>query len=217
MRINFPEWETNCKAWLFDLDGTLIDSALCVETAWRRWCDRHALNAEKIISEAHGRRTVDSLKIILPQWDLDPEIKYLEDLECELVDGLTVAPGAHQLLEAVSGQPWAIVTSGSTRLATHRINHTGLPQPPVLISADHVLNGKPDPEGYLAAAKALDVAPADCIVVEDAPAGVCAGKSAGMKVIAVASTHPAKELVGADYVCASLIQLLTGIRIQPCS
>jgi mannitol-1-/sugar-/sorbitol-6-phosphatase len=210
--MNFPAWADVRKAWLFDLDGTLIDSGACIAAAWSAWCQKHGLNAENVIHEAYGRRAADSMRFILPESDVDAEVAFLEDMECELVEGLVVAPGAHLLLEQISVNPWAIVTSGSNRVATHRIEHTRLRIPPVLISADDVSNGKPDPEGYLLAASRLNVNPTDCIVVEDAVAGIRAGKSAGMKVIAVASTHSVKELVEADYVCESLIRLTDVVR-----
>ncbi len=200
------------KAWLFDLDGTLIDSAACVIAAWSTWCQRHGLKAEEVIHKAHGMRTVDSLKLLVPDANIDEEVAFIEDLECELVEGLIAVTGAHLLLEHVSESPWAIVTSGSNRLATFRIKYTKLPQPKTLVTGDDVTKGKPDPEGYLLAARRLNVKPADCIVVEDAVAGIRAGKSAGMKVIAVATTHSAEELIEADYVCQSLAALVDSIN-----
>ena len=151
MKTEFPGWIANDKAWLFDLDGTLVDSAACIAAAWRTWCQRHNLNVEEVIQKAHGRRSCDTVKLLIPDSDLDQEVVFLEDLECELVEGLGALPGAHRLLEHVGNSPWAIVTSGSNRIATHRIQYAHLPKPTVLISADDVANGKPDPEGYLLA------------------------------------------------------------------
>jgi mannitol-1-/sugar-/sorbitol-6-phosphatase len=211
MKTEFPYWAGSKKAWLFDLDGTLIDSMSCIEIAWKIWCQSHGLKVEDVMHQAHGKRTADSLKIILPSGNLAEETAFMENLECELVEGLVAIPSARQLLETISGNPWAIVTSGSKRLATHRIEHTGIPKPKVLINGDDVTNGKPNPEGYLMAANRLNIRPSDCIVVEDAVAGVRAGKAAGMTVVAVAFTHSVEELQEADHIYESLAQLTEDI------
>src|ERR1700722_4500638 len=88
MKTEFPSWITNDKTWLFDLDGTLVDSAACIAAAWRTWCQKHSLDVEEVIRKAHGRRSCDSVKLLLPNCDLDQEVAILEDLECELVEGL---------------------------------------------------------------------------------------------------------------------------------
>ncbi|HEY9684346.1 MAG TPA: HAD-IA family hydrolase [Drouetiella sp.] len=205
------DWLNSIDAWLFDLDGTLVDSTACVIAAWQNWCPRHGLNADDVIHKAHGRRALDSVKLLLPHANHDEEVAILEDLECNLTDGLVVIDGAHTLLSRISSRPWAIVTSGSIRVASHRTNYTRLPLPPVLVCADDVVHGKPDPEGYLLAAKRLNVPPSKCVVVEDAVAGIRAGKTAGMRVIAVATTHAPHELMEADYVCESLSELLDNL------
>jgi mannitol-1-/sugar-/sorbitol-6-phosphatase len=212
MKFQFSEGSFTAEAVLFDLDGTLIDSSACVEASWHEWALRHELDPHEVMRSAQGMRTIDSIPVILPGCDLEQEVKDLEDLECAQIDGLVASAGAHQLLERLARQSWAIVTSCSLRLATHRMQYTHLARPEVLVCADHVTSGKPSPEGYLLAASRLGIAPGTGVVVEDSPAGIRAGKAAGMTVIAVVSTHRAGELRGADHVCDSLSDLARALR-----
>src|SRR5271168_1363994 len=188
-----------CKAVLFDLDGTLINSIGCVESAWRVWFAEHNLDVRNSMPKIHGMRASDSIRLFGPQFDVASEVKKIEDLECSCVDGLSAYNGAHELTDALPINSWAIVTSGSRRLARHRISHVGIKAPEVLVTADDVKKGKPHPEGFMKAADTLGIEYANCLVIEDAPAGVKAARSAGMKVLAVATTHSASELQEADY------------------
>lgn len=190
--------ELRCKAFLFDLDGVLVDSRTVVERTWRRWAQRHHVDAETILRIAHGRRTMDTLEVAVPHLALDEEVAWLDATELQDIEGLRVVPGADQLLSALPPGRWAIVTSCTRALATLRLESVGLPVPSVLVVSEAVKHGKPAPDGYQAGAARLGYNPADCLVVEDAPAGVMAGRSAGARVLALTTTHPAEDLIGAE-------------------
>ena len=197
----------HCKAILFDLDGVLVNSAELVERTWRVWAARHQLDFEKVIAVAHGRRTVETVRILAPQLNVEAEVAALESGEAVTSDGIYEIAGARELLEMLPADRWAIVTSGIRAIAEFRIRHTGLPMPSVMICAEDLSRGKPDPEGYLSAALRLGRASKDCIVIEDAPAGIEAAHNAGMRVIAIAATYPADQLSGADLVVERLTDL----------
>jgi mannitol-1-/sugar-/sorbitol-6-phosphatase len=196
-----------CKAILFDLDGVLVNSAELVERTWRVWAARHELDFEKVIAVAHGRRTVETVRILAPHLVVDAEVAALESNEAVTSDGLYEIQGAREMLEMLPSDRWAIVTSGIRAIAEFRIRHTGLTMPSVMICAEDLSRGKPDPEGYLTAALRLGKPPKDCIVIEDAPAGIEAAQNAGMRVIAIAATYPADQLAGADLVVERLTDL----------
>jgi len=196
-----------CRAILFDLDGVLVDSAERVEKTWRDWAARHQLDADLVIAAAHGRRTVETVALVAPELNVDAELRALEISEATNSDGIYEIPGARDLLRRLAPKRWAIVTSGIRAVAEFRIQHTALPSPAVMICAEDISRGKPDPEGYLAAAKGLGFSPADCVVIEDAPPGIDAAKAAGMRAVAVATTYPAERLMGADLVVARLADL----------
>lgn len=209
----------NCQAILFDLDGTLIDSAVRIQRLWEGWGERHGIAPQFLMEVMHGRPASETISLVAPHLSVWDEAEALETLEISDMDGVRPYSSASDLLHELSPRQWAIVTSGTLRVAGARMRHVGLPTPPVFITADDVKEGKPAPEGYLLAAKRLGLRPAECVVVEDAPAGIRAGKAAGMKVIAVASTLSAEALSQADVVIRQLdeIQLsLTdnGINIQ---
>jgi sugar-phosphatase len=196
-----------CKAILFDLDGVLVDSAECIERTWRGWAARHRLDPERVISAAHGRRTRETIQLVAPDLIADAEVASLEANEAMTAEGVHEIEGARELLRGLSPDSWAIVTSGIRAVAEFRIRLMRLPAPRVMICADDIQRGKPDPEGYLAAAAALGAAPADCVVIEDAPAGVEAAHSGGMRAIAVVGTYPAEMLADADIVVNQLKDL----------
>jgi len=196
-----------CKAILFDLDGVLVNSAELVERTWRVWAARHQLDAEKVIAVAHGRRTIETVRIIAPQLNVDAEVAALESSEMITSEGVYEIPGARELLEMLPSERWAVVTSGIRAVAEFRIRYTGLPMPSVMICAEDLSRGKPDPEGYLTAAMRLGQPPKDCIVIEDAPAGIEAAHNAGMRAIAIAATYPTEQLAAADLVVDRLADL----------
>lgn len=198
--------EIHCSAILFDLDGVLVDSTVIVERHWRRWAERHDLAPESILAQSHGRRTIDTLHAVASHLslDLEQEAALLEKLESEDLEGLVPVPGAVEVIRALPDRCWAVVTSGSYRLASSRLQAVGLPMPEVFITAGEVRQGKPHPEGYLAAARRLGQAPQDCLVIEDAPAGIRAAHTAGCRVIGLTTTFSAAEVAEADLVLPDL-------------
>ena len=193
-----------CNALLFDLDGVLVDSAACVEATWRRWAATHNLDPTIVIGEAHGRRSIDTIRRVAPDLAAENEAAALAASESTTTEGVYEVPGARSLLEQLSPRHWAIVTSGIRSVASLRIAHTHLPIPAVLVCSDEISRGKPDPEGYLTAARHLGVEPAECVVVEDAPPGLEAARAAGMRSIGVATTYAPAALHAATVCVASL-------------
>lgn len=161
-----------CKAILFDLDGVLVNSAECVERTWRNWAARHRIDPEKVIAYAHGRRTIETVQLVAPELSVDAELATLEHSEAMTSEGAYEIPGARELLEMLPADRWAVVTSGVRAVAEFRVRYTRLPTPSIMICAEEISRGKPDPEGYLTAAARLGRSPEDCIVIEDAPAGI---------------------------------------------
>ncbi|MER6030366.1 HAD-IA family hydrolase [Streptomyces sp. NPDC001851] len=182
-------------ALLFDMDGTLVDSTVVVERTWRRFARRHGLDAERILATAHGRRTGETVARYAPAGvDVAAETARLVAEEVEDVEGVVAVPGAPELLAALPEDRWAVVTSAGRELTHRRMAAAGLPLPPLLISADDVREGKPSPEGYLAAAAALRVPAAATVVFEDAEAGLRAAVAAGATPVVVgAHRGPAAE------------------------
>jgi mannitol-1-/sugar-/sorbitol-6-phosphatase len=194
----------HCSAILFDLDGVLVDSTRSVDRQWRTWAREQGIDEEKVVSIAHGVRTIEVVRAMAPQLNAEAEVHKLEAREAADHDGVTVMPGAVELVQAIPEGRWCVVTSGTRLLANARLKLAGIPLPRVLITADDVANGKPHPGPYLRAAELLGVAPADCLVIEDAPAGIQSAHGAGMKVIGLTSTYGAAELSKADAVVDGL-------------
>jgi sugar-phosphatase len=200
-----------CAAVLFDLDGVLVDSTRSVERQWRLWAQEHGVDPEKILQIAHGRRTVEVVRLLSPHLDVEEEVIRIERREADDIDGVEVMPGAATLLAQIPQPRWCVVTSGTTHLATSRLRHAKLPIPNVLVSADKVKEGKPHPEPYLMGARLLGVPPDQCLVIEDAPAGIEAAHAAGMAAIGLTSTFPASEL-SADAVIGDLRHVMVNTR-----
>src|SRR5215211_2955018 len=197
----------DCEAILLDLDGVLVDSEYSIEQATRIWAERHGLDADQILKGAHGKRAEDVVRDAAPHLEPDAEARELDRIELEDVANVRKVEGAAELLAALPTDSWAIATSGTRAQAIARLRGTGLPVPKILVSAEDVENGKPDPECYLKAAELTGVAPQKCVVVEDALPGILAARSAAMVVIAVATTHSASELSDADAVARALIDI----------
>jgi sugar-phosphatase len=196
---------------LFDLDGVLVDSRECIERVWRAWAAARGRDHRDFLRVAHGRRTSETVRLVAPELDAGAESAVLDAMEAVEASGLVAFPGAHELLAAIPSGRWAVVTSGSLPVATLRLGTAGIVPPAVFITAGDVRKGKPDPEGYLAAAGRLGLCPSDCIVVEDSPTGVAAGKAAGMRVVAVATTYPPDALAAADV----RLPALAALRVRP--
>lgn len=179
-----------CKGFLFDLDGTLVDSLPVVERAWSNWGKRHGIDTHEILDFIHGKQAITSLRHFMSgssEETIQQEFTLLEKTEAEDTDGVTALPGARELLAHLNALeiPWAIVTSGSMPVASARRQAAGLPLPTHFVTAERVKKGKPEPDAYLLGAELLGLSPSDCIVVEDAPAGILSGLAAGCAVIAV--------------------------------
>jgi sugar-phosphatase len=184
----------NCKAILFDMDGTLVDSTAIVERAWAWWAKRYQLSLEEILRFSHGRPTSATFERFLPAVDHTLELAEMLSFEEAELDGILAVPGADAVVNAAAQGAWAVVTSAPRKLAVTRITAAGLPVPKVLVPFDEIKKGKPDPEGFLIAAEKLGVDPKECLVFEDTSPGIQAGLNAGMQVVGLLTTVTAQQL-----------------------
>lgn len=191
-------------ALLFDNDGTLVSSLESVYRCWSRWAAEYGITAEEFARvELHGRPAAEIAADLLPAARVAEAVVRIEHLEVEdVVGGVRLLPGTKALLDSLPADRWAVVTSATRRLAEARLAEVGI-HPKNLIAADDITRGKPDPEPFLLAARQLGVHPARCVVFEDAPAGLQAGRAAGMTTVALTTTHRAAELT-ADVVVEDL-------------
>jgi mannitol-1-/sugar-/sorbitol-6-phosphatase len=192
------------RAILFDIDGTLVDSTPVVERSWCTWAREYDVDADEVLRVCHGRRTEDTVAEFVGPRYRTAAVARVQALELMDFEGVVALPGAHELLGALPSRRWAAVTSGERSLMTARLAAAQLHVPDVLICAEDVYTGKPSPEGYLRAAAALGFEAAECVVVEDAPAGISAGRAAGARVLAVTTTHDAEEVADADVIVTDL-------------
>ena len=181
-----------------------MDSRAVVEGVWRAVAGEFGADAAALLRVCHGRRSEDLVREFFAAPTHATVVARIDEMEAARAGEVTAIDGAAELIAAWEPRPWAAVTSGPRALMAARLAVAGLPVPAVLIGADDVQQGKPDPEGYLAAARALGVDPARCLVIEDAPAGIAAAKAAGATVVAVTTTHAAEDLAEADKVVSSL-------------
>ncbi len=213
--------QISCAALLFDMDGVLIDSTPAVARVWRRWALEHGFNPEEVVARAHGRPSLTTVREYLPNANHEAENREVERREIEDIEGVVPLPGALELLASLPADRWTIVTSCTRRLAEVRLRAADLPLPKKLITSNDVTHGKPYPEPYLKGAAILGFPPADCIVVEDAPAGVRAGKAAGAKVIAFKTTVQESALreAGSDWIlnnCSDIrvLDVRNGLKLE---
>jgi mannitol-1-/sugar-/sorbitol-6-phosphatase len=176
-------------AFLFDLDGTLINSLAVVDRVWSAWAVENGLNTEEVVAACHGRRSIDTIRRFAPHLPLPEANNDFVDRESADVEGLLEIPGAISFLKSLPWDRWAIVTSCPKKLAAVRMTALGVPAPKVIVKAEDVSEGKPNPEGFLLAARKLGMEPHRCVVFEDAAAGIEAGRRAGMQVVTVTATH----------------------------
>jgi len=182
-----------CSAILFDLDGVLVDSAAAIERQWRRWAERRGLDPAPFLRVCHGRRAVETIRLAAPELDAEAEVARFHPAD-EAGEPLRAIAGADRVLGALPGGSWAVATSGPRASAVARLQRAGLPVPGVLVGAEDVRRGKPEPDVYLCAAERLGAPPSRCLVIEDAPAGLESAGAAGMTTLGLTTTHSAAEL-----------------------
>ena len=195
-----------CDALLFDLDGVLADTTELVERSWREWAESRGLDTD-FASHVHGRPTLEVVSDVAPDLDPRAEADDVEQREEEGLDGITAVAGALDLVASLPASSWAVVTSGNKSQAAARLEAIDLEPPEVVITSDDIDKGKPHPDPYLSAARRLGVSPQECVVFEDAPAGIAAARAAGMASIAVTTTMGPEALEAADHVVSSLRQV----------
>ncbi len=200
-----------CSAMLFDLDGVLVNSTGSVDRQWRLWAREQGIDEERLMAIAHGVRAVEVVRAVAPHLDAEAEVGKLESREVADHDGVAVMPGAIELIRAIPAGHWGVVTSGRRHLATGRLKLAGIQIPKIMVTADDVTSGKPHAAPYLKGAQLLGFDPEDCLVIEDAPAGIRSAHAAGMKAMGLTSTYPASGLNEADIVISTLDQIRISI------
>ena len=193
-----------CAAVLFDLDGVLVDSTPAVARVWSAWARQRGLDPAWTVQQAHGRRSIETVRALAPELNAEAENRKIEQMEIEDSEGVVQLPGALQLINSMPAERYAVVTSATRPLAEARLRYAGLPVPTNMITANDVVDGKPSPEPFLKGTQLLGFAAKDCVVFEDAPAGITAACAAGMRVIALRTTYPTQDLSSADAIIQSL-------------
>lgn len=177
-------------AFLFDMDGTVLNSIAAAERIWAAWAVRHGVDVETFLPTIHGVRAIDTItRLNLPGVDAEAQAAFITEAEIEDVEGIVEIPGAAALLNGLPKDRWAMVTSAPRDLALRRMAAAGIPEPAVMITAEDVQAGKPDPAGYLLAAKRLGLEPRDCLIFEDATVGIQAAEAAGAPLMIITTTH----------------------------
>ncbi|WP_440090056.1 HAD-IA family hydrolase [Pseudomonas fragariae (ex Marin et al. 2024)] len=177
-------------AFLFDMDGTLLNSVIAAERVWAKWAQKHGLDVDSFLPTIHGVRSIDTVrKQNIEGIDVQQEAEAISQAEIEDVDGVAAIEGVAEFLASLPANRWAVVTSAPLALVKARMKAAGLALPDVVITAEDVTKGKPAPDGFLLAAQRLGVEPGQCLVFEDAPAGIAAGKAAGASVVVITAAH----------------------------
>ncbi|WJK07821.1 HAD family hydrolase [Pseudomonas fluorescens] len=177
-------------AFLFDMDGTVLNSIAAAERIWSAWAVRHGVNVETFLPTIHGVRAIDTItRLNLPGVDAEAQAAFITEAEIEDVEGIVEIPGAAVFLKSLPADRWAMVTSAPRDLALRRMAAAGIPEPAVMITAEDVTAGKPDPAGYRLAARRLGLEPADCLIFEDATVGIQAAEAAGAPLMIITTTH----------------------------
>lgn len=189
---------------LFDMDGVLVSSLGSVERSWEKWALARGVNPALAIRTAHGRRAIETIRLLRPDLDDLKELEWLEEMEVSDNLGLEMLSGVRPILDSLPEKYWTVVTSATERLARSRMEHAGIRVPARIVSADVVSQGKPHPEPYLKGAQLLGLAPSDCLVIEDSASGAEAGHAAGCTVLATLFSHSLASLRHADWIVRSL-------------
>lgn len=177
-------------AFLFDMDGTLINSIASANAVWTQWANAHGIEPEYLLQFMHGVRAVDTIRRLnVPGMDVEREADLVTQAEIDSTEGIVAIKGAVALLRSLPADRWAVVTSAPRVLAERRLEVAGIPKPRVLVTAEDVTRGKPAPDGYLLAARRLDVDARNCLAWEDAPAGIAAAEAAGADIVVISATH----------------------------
>jgi sugar-phosphatase len=188
-------------AFLFDMDGTLLDSSAVVDRVWGAWARRHGIDAKQLFANVHGVRAEDTIRRFADAaMDIDKETQWILDAELNDVEGVVAIEGIHTLIDQLDPGTWTVVTSASRALAEARLRAAKLPIPNGMVTAEDVQRGKPDPQGFLLGAERLGVNIAECLVFEDSAAGVAAARVAGAHVAIVGGSVPGRD---GDYLLAN--------------
>lgn len=178
------------RAFLFDMDGTVLNSIAAAERVWSIWAERHGLDVQAFLRTIHGARAIDTItRQALPGIDVQAQARWITEAEIEDVEGVVAIPGAIEFLKTLPSGQWAVVTSAPRALALRRLRAAGIVPPPVLVTAEDVASGKPDPVCYVLGAQRLGVPVQECLVFEDAPVGIRAGVASGADIVVVTCTH----------------------------
>lgn len=211
--------KTGVRGCIFDVDGVLLDSLPAYRRAWASWALEHGVEERAIWAVAHGRRPVDIIRATAGRLNETAALRRFEILIEVEYEHVNAVAGAREILQRLPWPAWAVATSGDRRLVERAFHRLRLPRPHVGVYGEDVTSGKPNPSCYLLTARRMGLRPDECVVIEDAPTGVAAGKAAGMTVIAVTTTHGAEELHQADQVHGSLYEVAAtvsaGLRHLP--
>ncbi len=191
------------RALLFDMDGTLVDSTAAVERIWGRWAAEHGMCFADFAHSMHGRRAVDIMSAIAPPsfgLDLVAEVARIDEEEVVETDGIVPISGAARLLASLPPENWALVTSARPELARARMGAAGLPMPEIVVTSNDVIQGKPHPDCFLKSLERCDVSPCDALAFDAPAASLPAGRAAGCRIVALATTSPAERLEPEDWV-----------------